>query len=71
MTQEESDYISYLLRLWLVHEEVGPVWRASLTSPHTGERQGYPNLDALITFLRTEIEAAQAAQDDSDRAADT
>jgi hypothetical protein len=57
-TREQPDYLSYLLRLWRVsgdggtHRKEKTVWRASLESPHTGERMGFASLDALFAFLR-------------------
>ena len=53
-TPERRDYLSYLLRLWRVGKEEA-VWRASLESPHTGERIGLASRDALIAFLRQQI----------------
>jgi hypothetical protein len=55
MDKEQPDYLSYLLRLWRVSGEEKAVWRASLESPHTGERQGFANLADLFTFLEKEI----------------
>jgi hypothetical protein len=49
--EEQSDYQSYLLRLWRVNEgEEG--WQASLESPHSGERRGFADLEAMFDFLR-------------------
>jgi hypothetical protein len=51
-------YRVYLLRLW---EERGQrsnntgAWRFSLEDPHTGERRGFANLEALIDSLRAEL----------------
>ncbi len=51
-TGEQSDYQSYLLRLWRVNEgEEG--WRASLESAQTGERRGFATLDALFDYVRS------------------
>ncbi len=50
-TPERREYLSYLLRLWRVGTEKA-VWRASLESPHGGERIGFASLDALFAFLR-------------------
>ncbi|MBI5303427.1 MAG: hypothetical protein HY868_14940 [Chloroflexi bacterium] len=47
-------YRSFLLRLWAEGEP--PVWRFSLEDPHTGERIGMANLDALIAFLKEAME---------------
>jgi hypothetical protein len=55
MDKEQSDYLSYLLRLWRVSDEEKAVWRASLESPHTGERRGFANLAELFTFLEKEV----------------
>jgi hypothetical protein len=66
MDQEQSNYFSYLLRLWREddsemiyrvdeapdHTESRPIWLASLESSLTGQRQGFTNLDGLFAFLR-------------------
>lgn len=54
MSREQRHYISYLLRLWQIKSEGELVWRASLESPHTGERRGFANLADLFTFLEKE-----------------
>ena len=54
MSKEQRRYISYLLRLWQVSSDGELVWRASLESPHTGERRGFANLADLFTFLEEE-----------------
>lgn len=45
-------YHSFLLRLWLVNEQEGLAWRASLENPHTGERLGFASLERLFAFLQ-------------------
>jgi hypothetical protein len=45
-------YHSFLLRLWLVNEQEGSTWRASLENPHTGERLGFASLERLFAFLQ-------------------
>jgi hypothetical protein len=62
MDKEQSDYLSYLLRLWRVSDEEKAVWRASLESPHTGERRGFANLAELSTFLEKETGHAARGQ---------
>lgn len=48
---EQSDYHSYLLRLWRVNGgEEG--WRASLEGAHSGGRRGFAGLEELFGFLR-------------------
>ncbi len=44
-------YLAFMLRLWQVGGEGEPAWRASLESPHTGERRGFASLEALFAFL--------------------
>ena len=61
-----DEYLSYMLRLWQesVDEPVdvdgAPVWRASLTSPMTGERLGFATLDDLIEYLHHQVDASAA-----------
>jgi hypothetical protein len=62
-TPERRDYFSYLLRLWRVGKEEA-VWRASLESPHTGERIGFASLDALFAFLREQTDVSTDANGD-------
>ncbi len=60
-------YCSYLLRCWeerTQHRERPRVWRYSLENPHTGERRGFPSIDALLTFLRAETCGELAAPDE-------
>jgi hypothetical protein len=52
-------YHSFLLRLWLVNEQAGVAWRASLENPHTGERLGFASLERLFAFLQDQ--AAEVA----------
>jgi hypothetical protein len=51
MTTEQQHYLAYMLRLWQVSSDGEPIWRASLESPHTGERHGFANLESLFAFL--------------------
>lgn len=62
MSHQRQDYLAYLLRLWRADTKQGPVWRASLDSPHTGERQGFADLAALFAFL--EDQALQATMEE-------
>jgi hypothetical protein len=60
---EQSDYQSYLLRLWRVNEgEEG--WQASLESAHTGERRGFADLEAMFDFLRGQTAAQPGRRND-------
>ncbi len=55
MSGEQRSYLSYLLRLWQTKSGGELVWRASLESPHTGERKSFASLTDLFTFLEQEI----------------
>ena len=52
---EPRDYFAYLLRLWREKGGEAGRWRASLQDPHSGERLGFANLEALCSHLRREM----------------
>jgi hypothetical protein len=51
VTERQRPYLAYLLRLWQVDTEQGPVWRASLQSADGSERQAFGDLARLSAFL--------------------
>ena len=51
MNDETDTYQAYLLRLWRVPYQGRWQWRASLESPHMGERQLFAGLEQLFAFL--------------------
>jgi hypothetical protein len=51
MSSESEGYLAYMLRLWQAGGNDRTAWRASLESPHTGERQGFSSLELLFAFL--------------------
>ena len=55
MNKTSQLYLSYLLRLWRVESEKGPIWRASLQSPHTAERMNFNDLSALYSYLEEKL----------------
>jgi hypothetical protein len=55
-SEPQQHYLAYMLRLWRAGTSNGPVWRASLENPHTGERHTFADLEALIAHLRTQTE---------------
>jgi hypothetical protein len=72
-TKAQPDYLSYLLRLWRVSEDQSAQrggragWRASLQSPHSGERVGFAGLEELFGFLLQQTGlASHADQTNSD-----
>ncbi len=59
MSDEQPRYLSYLLRLWQVRGSDHWLWQASLEST-SGERQGFPNLDALVAYLEAQTRRGSA-----------
>jgi hypothetical protein len=59
-TDEEPDYLSYLLRLWCVKGDKGRVWRASLLSIQSRHQVGFAGLEALFEYLRARTSAEAA-----------
>ena len=53
MKPAQSDYHSYLLRMWRVQGEGGAGWRASLEEVHSGELHGFQDLAALLRYLES------------------
>jgi len=67
MTAEQRRYLAYMLRLWQVSSDGEPIWRASLESPHSGERRGFANLEMLFAFLEAKtVELAQREEQAKD-----
>jgi len=48
-----TNYKSYLLRLRRSTRDGQRVWRVSLQNIDTGQRQGFPDLESLFTYLET------------------
>ena len=55
MSRIPESYVSYLLRMWQDSNGPEPIWRASLQSSLTGERQVFASLDHLFAFLRRRV----------------
>jgi hypothetical protein len=61
MAKERPAYLSYLLRLWRVDDddesggEESALWRASLQSAHSGERQTFASLDEVVDYLQEQM----------------
>jgi hypothetical protein len=52
---------AYMLRFWKVgnlDSQAAPTWRFSLEDPHTGEKLGFADLEALVAFLGEELGGA-------------
>ncbi|MFN2106931.1 MAG: hypothetical protein ACK2U5_17755 [Candidatus Promineifilaceae bacterium] len=51
MIDKGEPYLSYLLRMWVVKNQGGMVWRFSVENVHTAERKGFDSLESLCDFL--------------------
>ena len=56
MSDEPDGYQTYLLRLWRAQCRGEWQWRASLESPHTGERQWFASLGQAFAYLDDQCE---------------
>ena len=68
MAKGRTDYFSYLLRLWRVHDKGVGTWRVELRSASTGERLGFASLDELFDHLREQTGGASAVCEEKGRA---
>ena len=55
-------YRAYLLRVWSTQRGGVAGYRASLESVTSGERQDFPNLEALVAYLRSQGDAWRGQQ---------
>lgn len=62
--EEQSDYVSFLLRLWRVSGGEAAVWRASLQDTLTDERMNFASLGDLVAFLRRQMGLVSDADQD-------
>ena len=49
----QSNYKSYMLRLWRIKDSNRYTWRASLENVESGELIGFVTLEKLIEFLQS------------------
>ena len=66
MNEESERYHAYLLRLWRAQYQGQWQWRASLESPHTGERQSFTGLEQCFAFLKERCEGKEPVLNRSD-----
>jgi hypothetical protein len=62
MSEEQPEYVAYLLRMWRVPGGGGTDWRASLERPRNGERIVFPSLEGAIDFLLERAGVSPAGQ---------
>lgn len=67
MADKAERYQIYLLRCWEVRgrNTEQPVWRFCLKDPQTGKQYGFPTLEAMSEFLRTEMGSTALLHTDS------
>lgn len=53
-------YASFMLRLQWTQNDDHPTWLVSMQSTKTGELRWFPNLEALVQFLRDEFGGCEA-----------
>ena len=51
MEKYQSDYRSYLLRVWQEKGREGSLWRATMEEVMTGEQRHFASLEALFEYL--------------------
>ncbi len=56
MSKTEQSSQSFLLRMWRTPSFGDAIWHFMLENPHTGERQGFSSLEALVVFLKAFID---------------
>lgn len=66
--EQRRRYTSYLLRLWQAESQGELVWRASLESPHSGQRWSFARLEELHTFLDQVTGPAEAGGEPDEQA---
>jgi len=59
---DNSNYRSYLLRLWGSQSQGKIKWHVLLVEPRTGERHGFENLNLTMEFLESELANALQGQ---------
>jgi len=67
MSNEPKGYQTYLLRLWYVQVQGKTQWRASIESPHTGERQLFASLEQLFAFVGERCESQVPGEPEVER----
>jgi hypothetical protein len=56
-------YQAWLLRCWEERGVAAPTWRFNLEDPHTGARQGFTGLAALVAHLEAALAADRPARE--------
>ncbi len=62
MTPDDR-YASFMLRFQWMKNDQQPTWIVSMQKTGTGELRWFPNLEALIAFLREEFDASEGGKE--------
>ncbi len=67
----DNRYASFMLRFQRMKNDKEPTWIVSMQKTGTGELRWFPNLDALIAFLREEFGDAVRGGSETEGRGDT
>jgi hypothetical protein len=65
--QDPPLYRAFMLRCWEVRSPQpggAAAWRFSLEDPHTGQKHGFADLEALNAFLEAELAQTDSTRED-------
>lgn len=65
MLIKQTQYYSYLLRLWQSNDFETTVWRASLESAFTGQQYSFATLAELFEFLEQLVALSRSSENQS------
>ncbi len=54
--EKKHGYVAFMLRIWLANSRSKEVWYASLENDQTGERRVFVSLEALVEYLKSQVE---------------
>ena len=63
-------YRSFLITMWQERSrdtDVSAVWRFRMEDPHTGQRRGFADFEALVAALQQEIDDSTAEEPGGDQ----
>ena len=62
MSEAQTGYRSYLLRLWTGRQNDEPVWRVALENVQTHQQLSFANLDDCFAFLQEQGKVLSGAE---------
>jgi hypothetical protein len=55
VTDPQSNYLSFLVRLWREKNTDKAMWRIALVNLQTDERRGFADFERLVDYLKEEL----------------